>query len=79
MFDQLDKFYYSLWWTFRVTKVTRKFIGWIQKRFMEFNKEEANLRPKVETFKRYQQVVEEISDTEEMLDESLDAEMYGNG
>ena len=45
------------------------------KRFMELTKEEANLRPKVETFKRYQQVVEEISDTEEMLGESLDAEM----
>ena len=49
------------------------------KRFMELTKEEANLRPKVETFKRYQQVVEEISDTEEMLGESLDAEMAGNG
>ena len=45
------------------------------KRFMELTKEESNLRPKVETFKRYQQVVEEISDTEEMLGESLDAEM----
>lgn len=45
------------------------------KRFMELTKEEANLRPKVETFKRYQQVVEEISDTEEMLGESLDADM----
>ena len=45
------------------------------KRFMELTKEESNLRPKVETFKRYQQVVEEISDTEEMLGEGLDSEM----
>ena len=33
------------------------------------------MRPKVETFKRYQQVVEEIGDTEEMLGEGLDSEM----
>ena len=45
------------------------------KRFMELTKEESNLRPKVETFKRYQQVVEEIGDTEEMLGEALDSEM----
>ncbi len=45
------------------------------KRFMELTKEESNLRPKVETFKRYQQVVEEIRDTEEMLGEGLDSEM----
>lgn len=45
------------------------------KRFMELTKEESNLRPKVETFKRYQQVVEEIGDTEEMLGEGLDSEM----
>ena len=45
------------------------------KRFMELTKEESNLRPKVETFKRYQQVVEEIDDTEEMLGEGLDSEM----
>ena len=37
------------------------------KRFMELTKEESNLRPKVETFKRYQQVVEEIGDTEEIV------------
>ena len=45
------------------------------KRFMELTKEESNLRPKVETFKRHQQVVEEIGDTEEMLGEGLDSEM----
>ena len=45
------------------------------KRFMELTKEESNLRPKVETFKRYQQVVEAIGDTEEMLGEGLDSEM----
>ena len=45
------------------------------KRFMELTKEESNLRPKVETFKRYQQVVEEIGDTEEMLGDGLDSEM----
>ena len=45
------------------------------KHFMELTKEESNLRPKVETFKRYQQVVEEIRDTEEMLGEGLDSEM----
>ena len=45
------------------------------KRFMELTKEESNLRPKVETFKRYQQVMEEIGDTEEMLGEGLDSEM----
>ena len=45
------------------------------KHFMELTKEESNLRPKVETFKRYQQVVEEIGDTEEMLGEGLDSEM----
>lgn len=37
--------------------------------------EEADLRPKVEKIKRYRQVVSEISDTEELLNESLDDEM----
>ena len=73
MFDQLDSF------IIRYDELSEllsdpEVIG-DTKRFMELTKEEANLRPKVETFKRYQQVVEEISDTEEMLGESLDAEM----
>lgn len=45
------------------------------KRFMELTKEESNLRDKVATYKRYKEVVQGISDTEEMLGESLDAEM----
>ena len=73
MFDQLDSF------IIRYDELSEllsdpEVIG-DTKRFMELTKEEANLRPKVETFKRYQQVVEEISDTEEMLGEGLDAEM----
>lgn len=44
-------------------------------RFMSLTKEEANLRPKVETFKHYKQVVNDLADTEEMLNEGLDAEM----
>ena len=73
MFDQLDSFiirYDELSELLSDPEVISD-----TKRFMELTKEEANLRPKVETFKRYQQVVEEISDTEEMLGESLDAEM----
>ena len=73
MFDQLDSFiirYDELSELLSDPEVISD-----TKRFMELTKEEANLRPKVETFKRYQQVVEEISDTEEMLGEGLDAEM----
>ena len=42
---------------------------------MELTKEEANLRPKVEVFRRYKKMEEEIAETEEMLSEKLDAEM----
>ena len=73
MFDQLDSFiirYDELSELLSDPEVISD-----TKRFMELTKEEANLRPTVETFKRYQQVVEEISDTEEMLGEGLDAEM----
>ena len=45
------------------------------RRFMELTKEEAALRPKVEVFRRYQRVEEELAETEEMLSESLDDEM----
>ena len=56
MFDQLDSF------IIRYDELSEllsdpEVIG-DTKRFMELTKEEANLRPKVETFKRYQQVVE---------------------
>jgi peptide chain release factor 1 len=44
-------------------------------RLMELTKEEANLRPKVEVFRRYKKMEEEIAETEEMLSEKLDAEM----
>src|SRR5699024_8474438 len=45
------------------------------KRFMELSKEEANTRETVEVYRRYKQVVEGISDDEELLSENLDAEM----
>lgn len=45
------------------------------KRFMELTREEAGLRPKVEVFRRYQRVEEELAETEELLSESLDDEM----
>lgn len=45
------------------------------KRFMELSKEEANTRETVEVYRRYKQVVEGISDAEELLSENLDAEM----
>ncbi len=73
MFDQLDSFiirYDELSELLSYPDVISD-----TKRFMELTKEESNLRPKVETFKRYQQVVEEIGDTEEMLGEGLDSEM----
>lgn len=44
------------------------------KRFMELSKEEANTRETVEVYRRYKQVVEGISDAEELY-ENLDAEM----
>ena len=45
------------------------------KRFLELTKEEAGLREKVATFKRYKEVEGEITDTEEMLSENLDDDM----
>ncbi len=45
------------------------------KRFMQLSKEEASLRETVEVYRRYKVVVEELSDTEEMLNEGLDAEL----
>lgn len=45
------------------------------KRFMALTKEEASLRDKVETYKRYKAVVQGIEDTEELLSENLDADM----
>ena len=42
---------------------------------MELSKEEANTRETVEVYRRYKQVVEGISDAEELLSENLDAEM----
>ena len=42
------------------------------KRFMALSKEEANTRETVETYRRYKQVVQGISDAEEMLAENLD-------
>ena len=45
------------------------------KRFRELAKEEADLRPKVETYKRYKEVVQGISDTEEIIKETSDDEM----
>ena len=45
------------------------------KRFLELTKEEAGLREKVATFKRYKEVEGEIADTEEMLSENLDDDM----
>lgn len=44
-------------------------------RLRELTIEESDLRPKVEKIRRYKQVEQEITDTEEMLGESLDAEM----
>jgi len=45
------------------------------KRFLELTKEEAGLREKVATFKRYKEVESEIADTEELLSEKLDDDM----
>ncbi len=43
---------------------------------MELSKEEANTRETVEVYRRYKQVVEGISDAEELLSEKL---RCGNG
>lgn len=73
MFDQLDAFvirYEELSELLSDPEVIAD-----TKRFMELTKEEAGLRPKVEVFKEYHRVVEELADTEEMLAENLDDEM----
>ncbi|AMC01073.1 peptide chain release factor 1 [Aerococcus viridans] len=44
-------------------------------RFRAISKEEADLRPKVETFSHYKDVIQAIEDTEELLAESSDDEM----
>uniref|UniRef100_UPI003529E4EA PCRF domain-containing protein n=1 Tax=Aerococcus urinaeequi TaxID=51665 RepID=UPI003529E4EA len=44
-------------------------------RFRAISKEEADLRPKVETFSHYKDVIQGIEDTEELLAESSDDEM----
>lgn len=44
-------------------------------RLRELTIEESDLRPKVEKIRRYKQVEQELADTEEMLNEGLDAEM----
>lgn len=44
-------------------------------RLRELTIEESDLRPKVEKIRRYKQVEQEITDTEEMLGEGLDPEM----
>lgn len=73
MFDQLDSFiirYEELSELLSDPEVISD-----TKRFMELTKEEAGLRPKVEVFRRYQRVEEEIAETEELLSESLDDDM----
>ena len=73
MFDQLDSFiirYDELSELLSDPEVISD-----TRRFMELTKEEAALRPKVEVFRRYQRVEEELAETEEMLSESLDDEM----
>ena len=73
MFDQLDSFiirYDELSELLSDPEVISD-----TRRFMELTKEEAGLRPKVEVFRRYQRVEEELAETEEMLSESLDDEM----
>ncbi|AMB98762.1 peptide chain release factor 1 [Aerococcus urinaehominis] len=45
------------------------------RRFMTLSKEEADLRPKVEKFRRYKEVDEEISGAEELLAETTDPDM----
>ncbi|MGY3704163.1 MULTISPECIES: peptide chain release factor 1 [Vagococcus] len=45
------------------------------KRFMELSKEEAGTRETVDVYRRYKEVTQGISDTEELLGEKLDDEM----
>lgn len=45
------------------------------KRLMKLTKEEAAIRETVATYRRYKEVSQDISDTEEMLGEKLDSEM----
>ena len=45
------------------------------KRFMELSKEEASTRETVEVYRRYKEVTQGISDTEELLGEKLDDDM----
>lgn len=45
------------------------------KRFLELSREEASTRETVEVYRRYKKVVDGISDTEELLGESLDSEL----
>lgn len=45
------------------------------KRLMALTKEEANLRETVSVYRRYKVVVDDITDTEEMLGENLDSDM----
>lgn len=45
------------------------------KRFMELSKEEANTRETVAVYRRYKEVVQGISDAEELLSENLDDDM----
>lgn len=73
MFDQLDSFiirYDELSELLSDPEVIAD-----TRRFMELTKEEAGLRPKVEVFRRYQKVMEELAETEELLSESLDDDM----
>ncbi|MGP6138696.1 MULTISPECIES: peptide chain release factor 1 [unclassified Jeotgalibaca] len=73
MFDQLDSFiirYEELSELLSDPEVISD-----TRRFMELTKEEAGLRPKVEVFRRYQRVEEELAETEELLSENLDDDM----
>ncbi|AZP03262.1 peptide chain release factor 1 [Jeotgalibaca ciconiae] len=73
MFDQLDTFiirYEELAELLSDPEVISD-----TQRLMQLTKEESDLRPKVAVFRRYKKLEEEISDTEEMLSEKLDADM----
>ncbi|MDR1522270.1 MAG: peptide chain release factor 1 [Streptococcaceae bacterium] len=45
------------------------------KRFLALSKEEAGIRETVEVYRRYKKIIQQIKDIEELLSESLDAEM----
>ncbi|MDR0691395.1 MAG: peptide chain release factor 1 [Streptococcaceae bacterium] len=45
------------------------------KRFLALSKEEASIRETVEVYRHYKKIVQQIKDAEELLSESLDAEM----